>query len=306
MNTEKLYNFIRAEKLGEVRKKEPLDQYTTWKIGGPAEIFCQPENWRSCAKVLTMAAQLHIPATFLGSGSNVLIADEGIKGLVIQTKKMSRIIWEEPYITAEAGVALAQLSQQAGNKGLKGLEFACGIPGSVGGAVIMNAGAYGTSMSKVVNEVRTVDSTGKTRLYNIEEMQYGYRTSILKTKKELAVEVKFFLEQGDIEESRRLMDEYLKLRKEKHPLHLPNAGSVFRNPPDKPAGRLIEEAQLKGKRIGDAQVSEQHGNFIVNLYRAKASDVLKLIGEVQKEVYNKKSIWLETEVVLLGFEDNRR
>lgn len=306
MNIEKLENFIRTEKLGEARKKEPLDLYTTWKIGGPAEILYQPENWRSCAKVLAMAEQLRIPVTFLGSGSNVLVADEGIKGLVIQTKKMSRIIWEEPYITAEAGVALAQLSQQAGNKGLRGLEFACGIPGSVGGATIMNAGAYGTSMSKVVSEVRTLDSTGQTKLYKNEDLQYGYRTSILKTKKELTVEVKFFLEPGDIEACRRLMDEYLKLRKEKHPLHLPNAGSVFRNPPDKPAGRLIEEAELKGKKIGDAQVSEQHGNFIVNLNRAKASDVLKLIGEVQKEVYHKKSIWLETEVVLLGFEDNGR
>lgn len=306
MEIEKLYNFIQEEELGEVRLNESLEQYTTWRIGGPAEIFCQPDNWLSCAKILAMTDKLHIPVTFLGSGSNVLVADKGVTGLVIQTKKMSRITWKDPCIIVEAGAAIAQLSQQAGSRGLKGLEFACGIPGSVGGAAIMNAGAYGASMSKVVSEVRTLDLAGQMKLYSKDELEYGYRTSILKSKSEIVVEVKFILENGDIQESKRIMDEYLRLRKEKHPLHLPNAGSVFQNPPDKPAGRLIEEAGLKGWRVGDAQVSEQHANFIVNLNRAKASDVLKLIGEVQKEIYNKKSIWLETEVVLLGFEDNRR
>ncbi|PKM89481.1 MAG: UDP-N-acetylenolpyruvoylglucosamine reductase [Firmicutes bacterium HGW-Firmicutes-12] len=307
MKNERLYDFIQNEQLGEVRLNEPLNQYTTWRIGGSAEIFCQPENWRACSRVLYQADLLEIPVTFLGYGSNVLVADEGVRGLVIQTKKMSRIIWEEPYVTAEAGVALAQLSQQVGHKGLRGLEFACGIPGSVGGAAIMNAGAYGSSMSYVVNKVRTLNLSGVSKSYSKEELEFAYRTSILKkNRKEIITEVEFILENGDAMESKRLMDEYLQLRKNKHPLHLPNAGSVFRNPPEISAGRLIEEAQAKGWRVGDAQVSEQHANFIVNLNRAKATDVIKLIKEVQKQVYNKQSIWLETEVVLMGFEDNRR
>lgn len=302
MKNGRLVDFIQKERLGEVRLNEPLSQYTTWRIGGAAEIFYQPEDWSACSRVLSQADQLDIPVTILGSGSNVLVADEGVKGLVIQTKKMNRFFWGEVFVTAEAGASLAQLSQQAGHKGLRGLEFACGIPGSVGGAAIMNAGAYGSSMSQVVIEVRTLTLSGESKIYNNVELEYAYRTSILKKKaKEIVVEVKFQLANGDAMESIRVMEEYLQLRKDKHPLHLPNAGSVFRNPPDMPAGRLIEETGLKGLRVGDAQVSEQHANFIVNLNEAKASDILKLIKEVQKEVYNKKSIWLETEVVLIGF-----
>jgi UDP-N-acetylmuramate dehydrogenase len=231
MKNERLYDFIQNEQLGEVRLNEPLKQYTTWRIGGAAEIFCQPEDWRACSRVLSQANQLRIPVTFLGSGSNVLVADQGIRGLVIQTKKMSSITWKEPCVTAEAGVALAQLSLQAGNKGLRGLEFACGIPGSVGGAAIMNAGAYGRSMSLVVNRVRTLSLSGECKNYSNEELEFAYRNSILKkNKQEIVVDVEFILENGDVDESKRLMDEYLQLRKDKHPLHLPNAGSVFRNP----------------------------------------------------------------------------
>ncbi|MDX9871667.1 MAG: UDP-N-acetylmuramate dehydrogenase [Clostridia bacterium] len=306
MSIQKLYDFVQTEGLGEVLLEEPLSQHTTWRIGGPAEVFCQPKDWPACSQILAEARGLNIPVTFLGSGSNVLVADTGVKGLVLQTRNLNSMVWQEPEVWVESGVALATLSLQAGGKGLRGLEFACGIPGSVGGAAIMNAGAYGSSMSKVVKEVRILDLSGESRVYQNAELGYAYRTSILKHKAEIVVEVKFLLEAGDAHESKKQMEEYLANRKKKHPLHLPNAGSVFRNPPGIPAGRLIEEAGLKGKRVGDAQVSEQHGNFIVNLNQAKAADVLTLIEEVQQEVKKKKSITLETEVVFLGIKDNRR
>ncbi|MCR4441116.1 MAG: UDP-N-acetylmuramate dehydrogenase [Peptococcaceae bacterium] len=306
MKIENVYDFIRDEKLGGVFLNEPLSLYTTWRIGGRADLLYQPENAGDCARVLALAGREDVPVHFLGFGSNVLIADEGLRGLVIHTKRLNMIKTEGKKITAGAGVPLAGLSQQAAAKGLSGLEFACGIPGSVGGAVIMNAGAYGSSMSAVVTRATTLSKTGERREYGNAEMRFGYRTSCLKNKGELVVEVEIDLPEGDAEESRRRMEEYLRLRKEKHPLHLPSAGSVFRNPPGSPAGCLIETAGMKGRRVGDAQVSEQHANFIVNLGEAKAAEVIKLIEEVQKEVYRKNSIWLETEVVLLGFDDRRR
>lgn len=301
-----LYHLIQTERLGEVHRDEPLSEHTTWRIGGPADLFYWPDDQYSCARVVLEAHHRRIPVVFLGAGSNVLVADEGVRGLVIQTKKFNQIVWEGKNLAAGAGTALAHLSQLSVQKGLTGLEFACGIPGSVGGAALMNAGAYGSSMSKVVSQVRTLTLTGEIRQYQNEQLEFGYRTSLLKHRTELILEVLFTLEQGDSQESKKLMEEYLQRRKQRHPLHLPNAGSVFRNPPDIPAGRLIEQAGAKGLRVGDAQVSEQHGNFIVNLNRATAKDVLRLIREVQEVVYQKKAIWLETEVVLLGFEDNRR
>lgn len=301
MSIQALYDYIQQQNLGEALLKEPLSLHTTWRIGGPAEMFCQPKDWVACSQILAEAKSLAIPVTFLGAGSNVLVADAGVRGLVLQTRNLSSIVWQGQEVWAESGVALASLSLQAGGKGLRGLEFACGIPGSIGGAAIMNAGAYGSSMSKVVKEVRTLDLSGESKVYQNAELGYAYRTSILKRIDEIVVEVKFLLTPGDAKESKKQMEEYLANRKQKHPLHLPNAGSVFRNPPDKPAGRLIEEAGLKGRRVGDAQVSEQHGNFIVNLNQATAADVLQLIEEVQQEIRKKKSISLETEVVFLGF-----
>lgn len=300
MQIKELFRLILGEELGEVYRDVSLAQHTTWRIGGPADLFYQPEDLPACARVLSIAYSLGIPVTFLGAGSNVLVADEGLRGLVVYTKKLNRITWG-PRIRAQAGAALASLSQQAGQEGLRGLEFACGIPGSVGGAAIMNAGAYGAYMSDVVTKISTLTLKGETKSYGIKELGYGYRTSQLKGKPELVVEVEFNLQPGDAQESRRLMESYLQLRREKHPLHLPNAGSVFRNTPQGPAGRLIEEAGLKGRRVGDAQVSEQHANFIVNLNKAKAKDVRQLIREVQQEVFRKKSVWLENEVVFLGF-----
>ncbi len=301
-----VYDFINTLRQGEVFTRHPLAGYTTWQIGGPAEVFYRPESSEACCRAIECAHQAGLPVFYLGAGSNVLIADAGLKGLVVQTGKLNRIKNEKNSMVAEAGVSLATLSQNALQAGLTGLEFVCGIPGTLGGAVINNAGAHGRETADVVKTVKTVDSQGLIRVYQQEELEFAYRSSVLKGKNELIIEVSLKLAEGERNAVRRTMDEYRRLRREKQAVGLPNAGSIFKNPPGDYAGRLIEEAGLKGLSVGDAQVSLKHANFIVNKGRAKASDVLALIEEVQKTVRKKYSVELETEVVLMGFSDNGR
>ena len=290
---------------GQFYLDEPLQKYTTWKVGGPADILYRPKNPQECAKVLQLAREFEVPVTILGVGSNVLIADQGLRGLVILTEGFNDIGWHEDQVTAGSGILLSYLSRMAAEKCLSGMEFAAGIPGSLGGAVVMNAGAYGYSMDQIIVSVKTLDMEGKTREYCKDELAFAYRYSIFKRKKELIFEVKLALQSGNTAEIKEQMNKYLQARREKQPLELPNAGSVFKNT-GQGAGRLIESIGAKGWRIGDAQISEKHANFIVNLGQAKASEIKKLIREVQKAVKERCGVELETEVVFLGFEDNRR
>lgn len=284
---------------------EPLQKYTTWGVGGPADILYRPENPQECAKVLQLAYRYQVPVTILGVGSNVLVADQGLKGLVIITEGFHQINWHEHQVIAGSGVLLSRLSRMVADKGLAGMEFAAGIPGSLGGAIVMNAGAYGYSMEQLILSVKTLDMEGKIREYQKEDLALAYRYSIFKEKRELIYEVKLVLKPGNITEIRAQMNTYLNARREKQPLELPNAGSVFKNT-GQGAGRLIESIGAKGWRIGDAQVSEKHANFIVNLGKAKASEIRDLIRGVQQAVKERCGVELETEVVFLGFEDNRR
>ena len=306
MDIMQLFGLIVREGWGEAQIDEPLSRHTTWRIGGPADLFYQPAGWEACSRVLSLAGAWQIPVTFLGAGSNVLVADEGIRGLVIHTKRLKSLSWQGHTAVAGSGTALAYLSGAAAEKGLSGLEFAAGIPGTLGGAVIMNAGAYGKSLGELVTEVKTIAKSGEVKVYSQEQMEFSYRSSILQKKDELVVEVKIVLKTGNHLEIKKLTEEYLELRRHKHPLDLPNAGSVFKNPRGVPAAKLIEEVGAKGWRVGDAQVSVQHANFIVNLGKAKACDVLKLIEKVREAVKTKYSVQLETEVIKLGFDDNRR
>lgn len=295
-------DIIRKEMDIDLKLDEPMTHHTTWKIGGAAEMFCQPQNTEECAKILQLASRTNVRVWILGLGSNVLVADNGIKGLVISTKKMNGIRYSDGNIITGSGAALAQVSLFSANLALQGLEFASGIPGSVGGAVIMNAGAFGSSVSNVLSTVTTLDIHGRRKTYDNKMLGFSYRNSLLKGKQEIITEAVFKLQKGNIEDIRANIARYTQVRKDKHPLNLPNAGSVFRNPIQKTAGKLIEEAGCKKMRIGDAQVSEQHANFIVNLGQARATDVLELIRLVQETVYKHSDILLEPEIVLLGFE----
>ncbi|MFZ5752980.1 MAG: UDP-N-acetylmuramate dehydrogenase [Bacillota bacterium] len=300
MDTGELYQKLKEAGHFEIRMNEPLSKHTTWRVGGPAEIMCLPESPEDCAVILRISSTYQIPVTLLGSGSNVLVSDRGLKGVVIKTKKLKTIVWDGMRVTAGAGVSLPFLSQEAYKKSLAGLEFAAGIPGTLGGAVIMNAGAHGSSLSQVVSRVTTLTEEGRFKIYAKDALKFNYRSSILKNKKELVVEVNLTLQPGDPGQMKNSMEKYLREREAKQPLHLPNAGSVFKNPPGDSAGRLIEAAGAKGWRVGDAQISEKHANFIVNLGKAKAADIIQLIEEVQRTVQEKFSITLETEVIFLG------
>lgn len=294
------YKLLNEKRYGPLFFQEPLQKYTTWKVGGPADLVYQPEDLAECAEVLQLARQYQVPVTILGVGSNVLIADQGLRGLVILTQGFQKITWQQHQVTVGSGVLLSHLSRLAAEKGLTGLEFAAGIPGSLGGAVVTNAGAYGCSLDQVIVSVQSLNMEGKTKEYRKEELALKYRDSIFKREKELIVEIRLTLQIGNISEIKQRMRQYLHLRREKQPLELPNAGSVFKNT-GQGAGRLIEGVGAKGWRVGDAQISEKHANFIVNLGEAKASEIKTLIREVQKAVKQKYGVELETEVVFLGF-----
>ncbi|MDD2400609.1 MAG: UDP-N-acetylmuramate dehydrogenase [Clostridia bacterium] len=279
---------------------EPMKQHTSWRIGGPADIFYRPDSIEECSEVIKLARINQIPITFFGAGTNVLVSDEGIRGLIIQTEGLCEIIWGEVCVTAGTGVLLAHLSRIAAEKGLSGLEFAVGIPGSLGGATLMNAGAYGYSLGDSITSVRTLNLEGSINIYYKDDLNWSYRESIFKKKKELIVEVVLCLKPGNKTQIKEMMSKYLLCRKEKQPLDLPNSGSVFKNT-SQGAGRLIEEVGAKGWRVGDAQVSTKHANFIVNLGNAKAEDICALVKKVQEAVKKQYGIELETEVVFLGF-----
>lgn len=294
------YKLLNEKRYGPLFFQEPLQKYTTWKVGGLADLVYQPEDLAECAEVLQLARQYQVPVTILGVGSNVLIADQGLRGLVILTQGFQKVTWQQHQVTVGSGVLLSHLSRLAAEKGLTGLEFAAGIPGSLGGAVVTNAGAYGCSLDQVIVSVQSLNMEGKTKEYRKEELALKYRDSIFKREKELIVEIRLTLQIGNISEIKQRMRQYLHLRREKQPLELPNAGSVFKNT-GQGAGRLIEGVGAKGWRVGDAQISEKHANFIVNLGEAKASEIKTLIREVQKAVKQKYGVELETEVVFLGF-----
>lgn len=285
---------------------EPLARYTTWKIGGPAQLFFQPQDSLECAATLGLATHYKIPISFLGGGSNILVADSGVQGVVIQLRKLNEIKWQENKVRAGAGCSMPKLAREAMERQLTGLEFAIGIPGTLGGAVLMNAGAHGGNLANLIESVRMVTLNGEIKDLDSDQLEFGYRTSSLKNTGDLITEATLVLQPGDKEKIDTQMKAILDLRQSKQPLQYPNAGSVFKNPPGDAAGRLIEAVGAKGRRVGGAQISNQHANFIVNLGEATAVDVITLIKEVQELVFQNFGLLLETEVVLLGFDNYGR
>jgi len=292
---------LAARIAGRVLPNEPLKEHTTWRIGGPADLLVEPASREDLKTILRFVREKGLPFTVIGNGSNLLVSDTGVRGVVVKIgERMGAISVAGLSITAGAGAKLGRVAAVAQEAGLGGLEFAVGIPATVGGAVTMNAGANGSTIGDLVETVTVVDYAGQEKVYDRAALAFKYRYSRLQQLEVIVVEVVLGLTPDDPEAIRRRSYEYLQKRRRTQPLEYPSAGSVFKNPPDDAAGRLIELAGAKGLRIGDAMVSEKHANFIVNLGAAKASDVLSLIERVREMVRAKFGITLELEVKILG------
>ncbi len=282
---------------------EPMKLHTTFQIGGPADYLIFPGSLEQTGKILQALAKYHIPVTILGNGSNVLVLDHGIRGAVVKfNHPMSSIRINGTEITAASGALLKDVSAAAAENGLSGMEFACGIPGSIGGAVFMNAGAYGGEMKDVVKSVCSVTTEGRTMTRMLDELDLGYRQSIFQKNGEAICEVTLSLRPGDKQEIAKKVADLTQRREAKQPLEMPSAGSTFKRPVGYYAGTLIQETGLKGLSVGGAQVSKKHAGFVVNTGNATAKDVLDLIHEVQKRVYAKHKVELHPEVRIIGEE----
>lgn len=285
----------------QLKEGELLSNHTTFRIGGAAKYFAVPKNEEEIMEAVDFAIVKDLPYYILGKGSNVLFADEGYPGVVIEIgagmEKVERI--GDTGIRAQAGVSLSALATFAAREGLSGLEFAGGIPGTLGGAVTMNAGAYGGEMKDVIVSAKVMDEEGAVQELSCEELQLGYRTSIVQKKQFVVLEAEFLLKPGTTEEIQNTMKELNAKRREKQPLEYPSAGSTFKRPEGYFAGKLIEDAGLRGYRVGDAQVSEKHCGFVVNRGKATCAEVLQLIGDVQKTVKEQFGVQLEPEVRII-------
>ncbi len=286
---------------GNIRLQEPMSAHTTLRVGGPADCLVELENTGQLQKVQRYLQMVEVPFVVLGNGSILLLSDAGYKGLVLQIgSSMSDIRVEGSRIVAQAGAQLSLVARAALEHSLTGLEFASGIPGTVGGGVVMNAGAYGGEMSQVVSRVTVLNKEGELLELDNETMEFGYRFSTIRNQPFIVTEVVFELRQGNAPDIKAKMEELAAKRREKQPLEYPSAGSTFKRPEGYFAGELIMKAGLKGLQIGGAQVSEKHCGFVVNKENATASDVMQVIVEVQACVEDKFHVRLEPEVVFLG------
>ncbi|MEK4666048.1 UDP-N-acetylmuramate dehydrogenase [Niallia sp. FSL R7-0271] len=292
--------FLQIMTEDEVKIDEPLSQYTYTKIGGKADYLLFPTTFEQLQNAYKVALEAGIPITILGNGSNVLIKDGGIRGVVFNLTKLVTIRLEGDKVFAESGAALIDTSRFALEHSLAGLEFACGIPGSIGGALYMNAGAYGGEIADVLESATVLTSAGEIISVRKEDLDLGYRTSNIAKNHYVVLEAVFKLQPGKQEEIKAKMDELTFLRESKQPLEYPSCGSVFKRPPGYFAGKLIQDSNLQGTKIGGAQVSTKHAGFIVNVDNATADDYISLIKHVQKTVKENYDVNLETEVRIIG------
>lgn len=288
---------------GNIKIDEPMSRHTSFKVGGPADIFITPVNGMQIKDVLKLCHESGCPVFVMGNGTNLVVRDKGIRGVVLKIyDNFNNISAEGNMITAEAGALLSVVSKTALKYSLKGLEFACGIPGTIGGAVAMNAGAYGPEMMSVVDSADVIDNEFNIITLDNKQLEFGYRTSSVSVNGYIVLRARLKLEPGNYDEIKDRIDTLTRRRKERQPLHLPSAGSTFKRPEGNFAPKLIEEAGLKGRSVGDACVSEMHSGFIVNMGNASAKDILDLIEIVKKEVYDKYNVMLEPEVKIVGEE----
>lgn len=278
-----------------------MKKHTTFRIGGPAEYYLRPHSVDELRKILHICKRENLPFFILGNGSNLLVSDKGYQGVVIQLwKNMSDIEVDAHVIRAKAGALLSKIAVVALDNSLAGFAFASGIPGTLGGAVVMNAGAYGGEMKDVLEEVTVMDAEGNVICLKRDELNLGYRTSIVKEKGYIVLEAVIRLKKGEASHIKEQMDDFKERRTSKQPLDMPSAGSTFKRPEGYFAGKLIMDTGLRGFRVGGAQISEKHCGFVVNTGDATAEDVKNLIEEVQKRVREKFGVTLEPEVKFLG------
>lgn len=301
-NTCNIYDKV-VDIVGEenVHTDEPMSRHTTFRIGGNADYFVKPGNADEVAAVIAVCREYNIPYFILGNGSNLLVSDNGYRGMIINIMdNMDSVTVDGRIITAQAGAMLVRVSVMARDNALTGLEFASGIPGTIGGAVYMNAGAYGGEMKNVVKTVRAIDEYGRIYELDSEKMDFSYRHSIVEERKLIVLEVTLELEHGSREAIDDRMKELAEARRSKQPLEYPSAGSTFKRPEGYFAGKLIMDAGLRGYSVGGAQVAEKHCGFVINKGGATASDVVELIRDVQHDVDDKFGVTLEPEVKMLG------
>lgn len=286
-----------------IKYNEALKNYSYTKTGGKADTLILLKTSKDLKSILKFADTNKEKITILGNGSNLLISDKGIRGITLVTQDMKRIeLLDNNVVSCEAGVTLKELTDFLIENELSGLEFACGIPGSIGGAIFMNAGAYGGEVKDVVSKVEVLTKTGIDKVYSNAEMEFSYRHSIIQDTKEIITKVYFQLEKGIKEEIIAKVNELNKMRNDKQPLEYPSCGSVFKRPPGHFAGKLIQDAGLQGLRIGGAEVSKKHAGFMVNVDNATCEDYKELIKQVQEKVFETSGIKLEPEVKILGEE----
>ena len=284
----------------QVLKDEPMSRHTTFRIGGPADYFVCPDR-EQIAEVLAVAKKCGMAITVIGNGSNLLVGDKGIRGLVVEIgSAMNQITVDKEHITAGAGALLSQVAAKAAAAELGGMEFAAGIPGSVGGAVTMNAGAYGGEMKDILRTVTVLTPEGELKTLDVSEMDLSYRHSCVPEQQYIVLEAEIELGYKPEEEIRAQMEELRNKRIEKQPLEYPSAGSTFKRPEGYFAGKLIMDAGLRGYRVGDAQVSEKHCGFVINRKNASAQEVRQLMQDVQDKVKAQFGVMLEPEVKTLG------
>ena len=280
---------------------EPMRKHTTFRIGGNADIFVRPESKEQIAEILRLCRKQDVPYFILGNGSNLLVGDRGFRGVVINIMdNMNDIKVDGGIIKAQAGAMLIKVSRAARDNSLRGLDFASGIPGTIGGAIYMNAGAYGGEMKDVVTQVTAMDAEGEIYTFGTDELEFSYRHSVIQQRDLIVLDVTMKLAAGDQKIIDDRMSELAVARRTKQPLEYPSAGSTFKRPEGYFAGKLIMDAGLRGYRVGDAQVSEKHCGFVVNRGNATADDVIKLIDDVKAKVSEEYDVVLEPEVRMIG------
>ena len=292
--------------LGEFYNEEditvdsPMSEHIYFRVGGPADILVTPVNEEQVVNTLKLCREYNVPYFILGNGSNILVKDGGISGVVIKFNKLNKITTEGNCVTAQSGALLKDVSNAALENNLRGFEFACGIPGSIGGAVFMNAGAYDGEMAHVIKSARVIDENCNIKNLTKEELELGYRSSIVMKKGYVVIEATVELESGEYASIKDKIDDLTNRRESKQPLEYPSAGSTFKRPEGYFAGKLIQDSGLKGFSIGGAAVSEKHSGFVINKGGATAKDVLDVIAHVQKTVKENFDVELHTEVRIIG------
>ncbi len=294
----KLKNFTG---ISDIMINEPMKNHTSFKIGGPADVLLTPHSCEQISGIVKLCLNQGTPYYIIGNGSNLLVSDKGIRGVVIKLyKNISKIKVEDDIIECECGALLSKISNVALESGLSGVEFAAGIPGTVGGATAMNAGAYDGEMKNVVFETKYIDETGNICTVIGNGHEFGYRSSIFHGTKKIVIASKLKLDYFDKQKIKEKMEDYNRRRKDKQPLEMPSAGSVFKRPEGFFAGKLIEDASLKGYKVGGAMVSNKHCGFIVNTGNATAQDVIDLIEHIQIKVQEQCGVFLQTEIRVIG------